>query len=277
MRTMEEDLRAQIESVPYWYHTFELAPGVVTPGHFDLRGITDQLPWPDVRGRRCLDVGTFDGFYAFELERRGASEVVAIDLDDAVDLDWLPREVPRDFERGQEVVGQGFAIAARALGSEVERRTLSVYDLSPEAVGTFDVVVCGALLEHLRDPFGALIRMRSVCAGHLLSVELVDTLTSTVLPNRPLQRFMSGSRTWALPNVRGHRHMVRTAGFDERDARVVGIPLGPETRPRTPRGPGDRALRLLKRLANRRLAGTSDLPFSAVLATPASGLHSVPA
>ena len=61
-----------LDAVPLWYHTLELPGGIVTPGWFDLRGVVDRLPWPDVRGKRCLDVGTYDGFYAFELERRGA-------------------------------------------------------------------------------------------------------------------------------------------------------------------------------------------------------------
>ena len=79
-----------VASVPVWYHTMELAPGVVTPGWFDLRPIVDHLPWPGVAGKRCLDVGTYDGFLAFELERRGASEVVAIDIDDHDRWDWPP-------------------------------------------------------------------------------------------------------------------------------------------------------------------------------------------
>ena len=74
------DLPSMIASHPIWYHTIELAPGVETPGWFDLRPIVDQLPWPDVRGKRCLDVGTYDGFLAFEMERRGASVVVATDI-----------------------------------------------------------------------------------------------------------------------------------------------------------------------------------------------------
>ncbi len=40
---------------------------------------------------RALDVATFDGFWAFEMERRGASEIVAIDLDCADKLDLPPR------------------------------------------------------------------------------------------------------------------------------------------------------------------------------------------
>ena len=178
------ELRRRVDATR-WYHTLELAPGVVTPGEFDLREAAARLPWPDVRGKRCLDVATFDGFYAFELERRGAAEVVAIDLDDAADLDWLPRRVPAGFTRGQEPVGVGFRLAHEVYGSSVRRVSCSVYDLDPDTLGTFDVVVCGALLQHLRDPFRALLAMRRVCGGELLSVEHVDPWLSLVAPAHP--------------------------------------------------------------------------------------------
>src|SRR3954466_13460849 len=72
-----------------WYHTLELAPGVVTPGWFDTRKVVSQLPFPaSLAGKRCLDVATFDGFWAFEMESRGASEVAAIDLIDPLAADW---------------------------------------------------------------------------------------------------------------------------------------------------------------------------------------------
>src|SRR5439155_4349574 len=83
---------------PLWYHTLELGDGTVTPGWMDLRPIVERLPWPDVRGKRCLDVGTYDGFLAFELERRGAAAVVATDISDHSQWDW-PRA---QRERGAE-------------------------------------------------------------------------------------------------------------------------------------------------------------------------------
>jgi tRNA (mo5U34)-methyltransferase len=50
----------------------ELAPGVLTPGWLDHRGAVARVPFPDsLEGKRCLDVGTFNGFWAFEMERRG--------------------------------------------------------------------------------------------------------------------------------------------------------------------------------------------------------------
>jgi hypothetical protein len=50
--------REAVARNPLWYHTIDVAAGVHTPGVFDLRSVVDRLPWPDVSGKRCLDVGT---------------------------------------------------------------------------------------------------------------------------------------------------------------------------------------------------------------------------
>jgi len=92
---------------------------VVTPGWYDLRALPAQLPLPArLDGLRCLDVGTFDGFWAFELERRGASEVMAVDLLDPLGWDWPAGSVPDTVEAiGQRKRGgAGFELAAAALG-----------------------------------------------------------------------------------------------------------------------------------------------------------------
>ncbi len=77
---VDEALRRSVAQLQ-WYHTLELAPGVVTPGWLDHRPILERIPLPRrLDGMRCLDVATFNGFWAFEMERRGASEVVAVDV-----------------------------------------------------------------------------------------------------------------------------------------------------------------------------------------------------
>src|SRR5690348_5922792 len=87
-----------------WYHTQELAPGLVTPGMFDLRPFVGHYGLPDdLTGKRALDIGTFEGFWAFEIERRGA-DVTAIDVDRIQDLDWPPRLRPDTDDRR----GEGF-------------------------------------------------------------------------------------------------------------------------------------------------------------------------
>jgi tRNA (mo5U34)-methyltransferase len=199
-----------------WYHTLELAPGVVTRGWFDLRSVADRLPWPDLRGRRCLDVGTFDGFWAFEMERRGAAEVVAADILDPRRWDWpagaTEAAIAAVGERKDQ--GQGFEIARDALGSSVERVELSVYDLDPADIGEFDVVYLGSLLLHLRDPVRALERVRGVCRERLLLLDAIDLPMSLLRPRTPLAHIEGTLRPWWWrPNQAGLKRMVESAGF----------------------------------------------------------------
>src|SRR5438045_2745271 len=149
-----------------WYHTIDLGEGVVTPGMFDHRPMVDRYLLPsDLNGMRCLDVGTMDGFWAFEMERRGAAEVVAADLRAVGDLDWPPRWRAQVEPALDETKAARFALAQRALGSNVRRVERSVYELDPGTLGSFDLVFCGDLLVHLKDPITAVQRLLGVCRG----------------------------------------------------------------------------------------------------------------
>ena len=264
------DPRAAIASNPFWYHTLEVAPGVVTPGWFDLRPIADLLPWPDVRGKRCLDVGAADGFLAFELERRGAAEVVAADLRDHELWDWPPHLRARGLEYLRAVAGPekgvGLRMAKELLGSEVEPIDMSAYDLSPESVGEFDVVVCGSLLLHLRDPMRALEAIRSVCRGQFMCTNQVDVGLTIVARRLPLARLygMTDMCQWWVPNPAGHRHMIESAHFSiERETRPYAIPFGVGHTPRERSARG-----LLDRLGRRVASGGDGAPHHAILARP---------
>jgi tRNA (mo5U34)-methyltransferase len=264
------DLRREVDSHPLWYHTIDLAPGVTTPGWFDLRPIVGTMPWPDVRGKRCLDVGTYDGFLAFELERRGAAEVVATDISDPAGWDWslTTRElgIQAVTAAAGGKTGMGFEIARRALDSSVERVETSVYDLSSEDVGTFDVVVCGSLLLHLRDPVRALEAIRGVCDGVFLSAETVQLALTLLHRRRPVAE-LKGDRNcqWWIPNVAGHRRMIAAGGFRIEDAgRPYSIPFG-EGHPAS----GRPLERLRQRTLTRLVTGRVGVPHSAVLAKPA--------
>ncbi|MFN2464901.1 MAG: class I SAM-dependent methyltransferase [Candidatus Dormibacteria bacterium] len=201
-----------------WYHTIDLPDGTTTAGYFDTRSLPEQVRWPAaLQGGLCLDVGTFDGFWAFEMERRGAEGVVAVDIDDPADLDWPPGSESWGTEQVQawgSQRGPGFAEAAQRLGSRVERLNRSVYDLDPADVGRFDVVLCGALLLHLRDPVRALERMREVCAGELVLVECLDPVLDLLARGIPAARFAPGRDQWWRANLAGLRRMVEVAGFE---------------------------------------------------------------
>lgn len=200
-----------------WYHTLELAPGVYTPGYFDHRPLLEKLPIPaTLAGARCLDIGTFDGFWAFEMERRGSTDVTAADILDPMAWDWPAGADPLAIEalERRKDAGRGFEIAANALGSRVEKIVASVYELDPAAHGQFDFIFMGSLLLHLRDPIRALERVRSVCRGQFLSIDSFDPFLTLLHPFRPLG-FLEGTARpwWWKPNLRGYAQMVRSAGF----------------------------------------------------------------
>ena len=209
---------AEQVAVREWYHTLELAPGVVTPGWFDTRALAPALPWPALEGRRCLDVGTFDGFWAFTMEQRGAREVVAVDILDPLRWDWPLDSDPATVEEvgRRKGRGEGFEVAARALGSSVRRVERSIYDLDPEVDGSFDVVYLGSLLLHLRDPLRALTALRSVLRpdGQLLVVDAVDLPLTLSLPRVPVAVLDGVGRPWWWKaNLAGLARMVSCSGF----------------------------------------------------------------
>lgn len=217
-----EQLRARADSVD-WYHTLELAPGLVTPGMFDHRPYLDRYGLPeDLTGKRALDVGAQDGFFAFELERRGA-DVVALDLDDPNDLDW-PRHL-RKVGVGREGGGfpladdSAFSIALEAKQSTVERVPLSIYDVSRERLGSFDLVFAGSMHVHLRDPVRALERMADVCRGRLIYADAIAKELEW-LPRIKVARFTAQSpwMTWWIPTSRTMAAMTQVSGF--RDVKV---------------------------------------------------------
>ncbi len=201
-----------------WYHTIDLGDGVVTPGMFDHRDMVDRYLLPaDLSGMRCLDVGTMDGFWAFEMERRGAAEVVAADVDDPSELDWPPAERARVEPVLDATKQERFELVHTALGSRVERRLRSVYQLDPEELGLFDLVYCGDLLVHLKDPITAVERMLGVCRG---STILCNPITKFPLGrNRPLAEFdgIDHFQWWALSQPAIER-IMRAVGFQRVEA-----------------------------------------------------------
>lgn len=211
-----------------WYHTLELPgqPGqIVTPGRYDLRDLPARLPIPSsLDGLRCLDVGSSTGFWAFELERRGAAEVVSLDLDDGLAQDWQ-RPGSHSEQRGATTgyARRCFQLAHRALGSSVRRVDMSVYEIGQADIGEFDFVFVGSLLLHLRDPIGALAALRAVARGTLLTLEPISPVLAVLrrrTPSAILATF--DDNHWWIPNAAGHLQYVTAAGFTpERSAPLV--------------------------------------------------------
>lgn len=165
--TFRDWVKLQVERQPYWFHRIELPGGLTTPGWSDPK--VEKLPHyglpDDMTGMRVLDVGHAEGFFCFEAERRGASEVIGVDTD--------PRMIVN------------FNICRSALNSSVKSVGVNVYDISPKRIGTFDLVLFFGVLYHLRNPLLALERLSAVCTGTLLMQSAVYEDTS----DTPLARF----------------------------------------------------------------------------------------
>lgn len=158
-----------------FYHTMDIAPFGLQKGQWDLRGkFNDYIGGLDLRGKRVLDIGTASGFLAFSAEEAGAREVVAFDMDTAERQHLMPFAGSRyvvdhaawaaDQNRFVDRWKRAFWLVHQARNSKVKVHYGDVYHLDP-ATGSFDVVIVGAVLEHLRDPFAALTSIAARAAG----------------------------------------------------------------------------------------------------------------
>ncbi len=213
-------LLAEAREQPIWYHTIELTPEYTTPGHVDLRPVAARVLPARLDGLRALDIGTYDGFWAFELETRGASEVLAADLETWDIGSWPPKTRVELRESFSDIApGDRFRIAHALRDSSVRHLDSSIYALDRESLGgAVDFAVIGALLLHLRDPVGGLEATRAVLrpGGRLLVVEPFDLLATMLRPRTPYARLRAHTTRWDwwLGNLACLHHYLTIAGFE---------------------------------------------------------------
>lgn len=214
-------LRKRIDALS-WYHTFDL-DGCITPGMFDHRRIVDKLLLPErLDGLRCLDAASADGFFAFELKRRGAAEVVSLDAESMDAQDWQgPPDTGRvDFDMSE--LRRRFELVREVTGLDVQRVKCNLYEITPERLGQFDLVFLGNVLLHLRNPQAALHALWSVTQGELISYEPVSFVQSVMHPRAPTALLWNGAPgpMWWVHNIKGHRHLLRISGFEVIETRA---------------------------------------------------------
>lgn len=227
----------------FFYHTIDLSDGRVAEGDWDLRGrFADYTGHAGMRGARVLDVGAASGFLSFAAEEAGAREVVSFDLDTADRQHLLPfRDSPYMRDHAAWVRAQTAAFDAwknaywfthRDRGSRARAIYGDVYDL-PADLGRFDVVILGAILEHLGDPVRAIGSVARV-ADRWLVIN-----TDTIAGDDALARFNGHpdhperSYIFWTYTVETYRRILAICGFEiERihaDAFLARSPLVPGT------------------------------------------------
>jgi tRNA (mo5U34)-methyltransferase len=213
------DLQERIHELEPWFHNLHLDGVQTAPNHFlgdypafKFRNFADALP-KDLTGKTVLDIGCNAGFYSFEMKRRGAERVVAIDSD------------PRYLRQA--------SFAAEVLGMNIEFQNLSVYDVG-KLEEKFDLVIFMGVFYHLRHPLLALDLIREHVARDLFLFQSmqrggdeIETLhadypfSEQEIFNPPgfpkmhfIERRYTGDWTnWWIPNRACVEAMLRSAGF----------------------------------------------------------------
>jgi tRNA (mo5U34)-methyltransferase len=148
------ECRRVLDRVPFWFHTFALnreqriyTPGAARDHRYRLPAISE-----DFDGAAVLDVGSFDGFYAFLAEHRGAGRVMAVDNEQY--RAWVKTRWGIEL-RG----GEGFREIHGLLASRVDYARIDALELA-ELDARFDVVFCFGILHRVEDPGRLLEVMR---------------------------------------------------------------------------------------------------------------------
>ena len=231
------EIRKQMERFRVWYHKIDLGNGLVTPGR-DYDPLWDNIRASrnclDYKGKNVLDLGSWDGMWAFEAEKLGANIVVATDC---------------RYEAYDNLL-----FCKNVLKSKV----MPLYNVSPYCLTErldvffqenwldqkpyermFDIVQHLGLLYHVRDPMTTLSQSRSCLrTGGYLLVEtgaVVNDDSSYMLFNGvppDKQRIYDDVTTWWAPTINCLKEMLRASLFEPIEASIQimdkNIPATPE-------------------------------------------------
>jgi SAM-dependent methyltransferase len=207
----------------FFYHTMELPCLGVVRGQWDLRGrFDDYTGGVTVAGKSVLDVGTATGFLSFEAEKRGASRVVSFDLSDPRQQMFIPfkdKLYYRDHEkfivnheREIEAWKNAYWLCHRLLKSRAEVFYGDIFRLPP-ALGQFEVVIAGAVLEHLNDQITALASLARLTKDTIVIVTPVLETEDRIARLEPTADNPDYDFTWWRYSIGAYREILKILGF----------------------------------------------------------------
>jgi tRNA (mo5U34)-methyltransferase len=188
--------RAQLEEEVkkrHWFHTFEIAEGLWTKGHYkpSPTWLFDVMELPkDMKGLRALDMGCADGIMAFEMARRGA-DVTAVDV-------YTP-----EF--------QNVVFLSELWNLPVKYVQSTIYEFKSDP---FDIILASGVLYHLQYPLLGLHCLNALCKDSLVLESHVArgrSMTCRFYPGKELENDPS---VWWVPTRKCLREMLKSAGFE---------------------------------------------------------------
>jgi tRNA (mo5U34)-methyltransferase len=212
-------LRDAAAALGPWFHNIDLGGVMTAPDHFlgdypavKWRRFAHSIP-ADLAGKSVLDIGCNAGFYSIQMKLRGASRVLAIDIDP----DYLRQA----------------RFAAQTIGVNIEFAEMSAYDIG--GLGErFDIVLFLGVLYHLRHPLLALDLIREHVVRDLFVCQSMQRgdpgeepleqdypFSERAIFDRPSfprlffveHRYAGDNTNWWVPNRACTAAMLRSAGF----------------------------------------------------------------
>lgn len=180
---MTPEQKALVDSYKWW-HRIPLSDDYTTPGicpHGNSSDFESRFGFlKDFSGKSVLDVGTYDGLFAFEAEKRGAGHITAIDL--------------YQYSNDPIIANQPFQLAKEVLKSNIIFRfdTLEIYNyttISSELMyNRFDYILHYGILYHIKNPLQhveMLMNLANDGGTILLETAISKTTTVPSLEYRP--------------------------------------------------------------------------------------------
>ena len=124
------------------------------------KGLLKLIPREALQDRSFLDIGCGSGLHALAAAQLGVRRILAVDID------------PVSVETTKTVLAQ------HQLNIAWQTDTISVFDLDPDDLGTFDVVYSWGVLHHTGDMWGAVSKGAALVApGGLFAFALYRSTT----------------------------------------------------------------------------------------------------
>lgn len=201
-----QEVRERIKDLTqfYWHHTLRLFPDLIVEGAKTAELLEAEreaiLGVVDLGDRSVIDVGTWNGYFAFEAKRAGASRVIATDS-----FVWRSPEF-----RGREA----FEIARECLNLDVEAKDIDPTEF-PGDMELVDAVLFLGVFYHLIDPIMVLQKVASL-ANDLLVIEThqdVLTMPGPAMAFYPGAKLNNDASNWWGPNPECMTELLATVDF----------------------------------------------------------------
>ncbi len=207
-----------------WYHTMRFPGGDTVVGSWDIEDFAGYVGGYDLRGKTVLDVGAASGYVSFNAEMAGA-RVTALDARDAVEFRQVPFSSALSYNELRKFralwdqhnlvpLKKSWWYGWHAFGSEAKCSYTTQTDLYLTD-RRFDVVIAGAIVEHLSDPIHSIGAWAKVAKEAVL-IPFTDIVLTEDLVMAPMTEWSDPAFNYAWWKLSAglYRRVFANLGFD---------------------------------------------------------------